>query len=227
MSEDDRELEPTRRGRPRKNDLPRIDYNELDRLLVFGEIVPTDDKTGSTVFYPSNRELARRFGVAHSLITRYSRQHNCIARRKEAQARVHIKADQKLIERRATAIAFKKEDELRIIDSYLEGFQTAMAEGRVRFDSVADFNTLVRLKEFIQGGPDSRQEIQGQVTLEALQERHDRMMRTLDEAPDMSENQDVIEKTTLAEKNTDTDAIDVLEVEHDVPSYELPAPVES
>lgn len=218
MNDKDSELRLSHRGRgrPKKNDEPRIDYNELDRLLVFGEIVPTDDRKGSTVCYPSNRELARRYGVAHSLVTRYARRHNCIARRKEAQARVHIKADQKIIERRATAIAFKKEDELQIIDSYLAGFRTAVAEGRVSFDSVTDFNTLIRLKEFIQGGADSRQEIRGTLTLEALQARHDRMMRVFPQTQKLDTNHEDTESSEIFSEKEDIDVIDVVDLNQDM-----------
>ena len=47
-----------------------------------------------------------------------------------------------------------------------------MEEGRVRTDSAADFNTLARLKAFLEGKADSRQEVQGVITLEQMQERH-------------------------------------------------------
>jgi len=35
---------------------------------------------------------------------------------------------------------------------YLVGFEQALGEGRVRFDNPTDFNTMLRLKEFILGG---------------------------------------------------------------------------
>jgi hypothetical protein len=73
-----------------------------------------------------------------------------------------------------------KADALRIIDSYLAGFEKALAEGRVRFDNPGDFNTMLRLKEFIQGGADSRQEIHAALSLEELQARHRRMLQTFE-----------------------------------------------
>ena len=45
----------------------------------------------------------------------------------------------------------------------------------MRTDSIADFNTAVRLKEFLLGGADSRQELHGGLTLEELQVRHQRV----------------------------------------------------
>jgi hypothetical protein len=167
-------------GRPSKGDIPRVPYEELDRILVFGEVVPCEDGESNAVQYPSYRDLASRYNVSNSLIADFSKRHNCLRRRKEAQARVAAKVDQKLVEFRSTALALSKEDELRIIDSYLAGFEKAMAEERVRFDNPSDFNTMVRLKEFIQGGADSRQEIHAALSLEDIQARHKRMMQEVE-----------------------------------------------
>ena len=169
-------------GRPRKGDPPRVPYEEVDLILVHGEIVQTEDGKGSTVVYPSYRDLARRYGVSHSLIAQYSRKHDCLRRRKEAKARVAVKADQKPVEMRARALAVSKDDALQIIDSYLSGFGEAIAEGRVRFDNPSDFNTMLRLKEFILGGADSRQEIHAALSLEDIQARHQRMLRASHQA---------------------------------------------
>jgi hypothetical protein len=176
-----------KRGRPRKGEAPRIPYEELDRLLVHGEVTPTGDGDGSTVVYPSYRELAARFGCAHSLISHYSKKHDCLRRREQAKARVIAKADEKLIELRSTAVALSKDDELRIIDSYLSGFEEALAEGKVRFDNPGDFNTMVRLKQFVQGGADSRQEVHGMLSLEAIQARHQAMARMTSSAAERGE----------------------------------------
>ena len=167
-------------GRPRKGEGPRLPYEEIDRVLVFGEVVACDDGKNTTVVYPSYRDLARRYGVSHSLIADYAKKHNCMRRREVAQARIEEKTDQKLVELRATARAMSKDDELRIIDSYLVGFEKALSEGRVRFDNPGDFNTMVRLKEFVQGGADSRQEVHAVLSLEELQARHRRMMKTIE-----------------------------------------------
>lgn len=173
---------PNRGGRPRKSEGPRVPYEELDRILVFGEVVPCEDGNGTTVVFPSYRELGDRYGVTHSVIADYAKTRNVQRRRKEALARVKVKAEQKLVEARATAIAYSKDDELRIIDGYLAGFEKAVAEGRVRFDNPADFNTMVRLKEFVQGNADSRQEIHASLSLEVLQARHRQMIRAVDVA---------------------------------------------
>ncbi len=168
-------------GRPKKGDGPRVPYDELDRVLVFGEVVQTDEG-GTSIVYPSYRDLAQRYGVAHSLVAQYARKHDCLRRRKEAKARVAVKAEQKIVEMRATAIALSKDDALRMIDTYLVGFEKALSEGRVRFDNPTDFNTMLRLKEFILGGADSRQEIHAALSLEDIQSRHQRMLRAAQQA---------------------------------------------
>ena len=175
---------PNRGGRPRKGEAPRVPYEEVDRILVFGEVVPCEDGNGTAVAYPTYRELGERYGVSHSVIADYAKTRNIQRRRKEAQARVLAKAEQKMVELRATAIAYSKDDELRIIDGYLAGFERAITEGRVRFDNPADFNTMVRLKEFVQGNADSRQEIHASLSLETLQSRHRQMIRAVDVTPE-------------------------------------------
>jgi len=178
---DERDTEDRRNGRPRKVDGPRVPYDELDRILVFGEVVQTADG-GTTVIYPSYRDLGHRYGVAHSLIAQFSRKHDCQRRRREAKARVDAKTEQKIVELRATAFALSKDDALRMIDTYLLGFEKALTEERVRFDNPADFNTMLRLKEFVMGGADSRQEIHAALSLEDIQARHQRMMRSAQQA---------------------------------------------
>jgi hypothetical protein len=169
------------RGRPRKAEAPRLPYEEIDKLLVFGEVT-TLPNGSTTTSYPSHRELARRYGVSVNVISNYAQRHNCKRRREEAQARIAAQADQKLIELRATAIAVSKDETVRMIDGYLREFNRALTEGRVRFDDPTDFNTMVRLKEFILGGADSRRELHTAISLESLQARHARMLREMREA---------------------------------------------
>ncbi|ACY13346.1 hypothetical protein Hoch_0718 [Haliangium ochraceum DSM 14365] len=171
-------------GRPKKNSDRRVPYEEVDRLLVFGEVVACDDGKGVTTVYPSFREVARRYGVSHSVVTSYAQRHNCMRRREIAQARIEAKTDEKLTEMRANRFALTKDDELRIIDRYLSEFEEAVAAKRVPCDNPSDFNTMLRLKQFIQGGADSRQEVHAGFSLEALQARHRRMLRHLDEGDD-------------------------------------------
>ena len=164
-------------GRPRKADGPRVNYSEVDRALVFGEVTECADGETSDVRYPSYRELAARYGVSHSLIAQYSKRHDCLRRRESARVRITARAEQKLVELRASAMAYSRDDELRLIDTFLLGFEKALAEGRVRYDDPSDFNLMVRLKTFIQGGADSRQEVRAALSLDDLQARHREVMR--------------------------------------------------
>lgn len=176
------EPKPRRKpGRPHKADAPLIPFEELDRLLVFGEVKQLDDGASTTV-YPTHRALAERYGVVPSVIASYAKSHNCTRRREEAVARISARADEKLIEARASALAVSKDDTVRMIDGYLLNYEKALLEGRVRFDNPTDFNTMVRLKEYVLGGPDSRQELHAALSLESLQQRHARMLRELNEA---------------------------------------------
>lgn len=102
----------------------------------------------------------------------YSSRHNCLRRREAASEKIRKVTDEKVIARRGTALAEAKERILAIIDRFLEEFGKALEEGRVRVDSVADLNIMVRLREFLQGGPDSRQEVRGMPSLDELSRRY-------------------------------------------------------
>lgn len=158
-------------GRRKKADPQRVDYHQLDTLLVMGELRVDADR-GPVTVYPSYRELAKRFGISHSLVAAYSSRHDCLRRREAAAVKIRKLTDDKVIARRGTTLAEAKERILAIIDRYLEEFGKALEEGRVRVDSVADLNIMVRLREFLQGGPDSRQEVRGMPSLDELTRRY-------------------------------------------------------
>ncbi|MBN2197233.1 MAG: hypothetical protein JW751_30810 [Polyangiaceae bacterium] len=168
-----------RGGRPRRADPPRFPHSELDRLLVFGEVVDQGDGRPPDTVFPSYRELGSRFGIAHSVVADFSRRHDCLRRRQRAQHAIHAKAESKLVEARASALAIGREDALRIVDKFLRGFEAALDDGRVRTDSAADLNTILRLREFLVGGPDFRKELAAgcTITLEMLQERYANSLR--------------------------------------------------
>lgn len=173
-------------GRPRKADAPMIPYEELDRLLVFGEVQVLNDGRTLTV-YPTYRELAERYGVASSVIASYSKSRNCMRRREQNARRIASRVEDKLVNLRAEVISVGEDRLVQMIDKFLLSFEKALEEGRVRADNPADVNTLARLKSFILGGADSRHEVRTILSLESLQERYARVMRNQHEAtPEMS-----------------------------------------
>ena len=164
---------PTRNkgGRPRNGDRQVIPWPEIDRLLVFGEMVRDEETDREDLRYPSQRELGRRYGVSGALIGRYSKEHQCMKRREENQGREQARFEQKVVEKLAEARAISTAEAIEIVDGYMRAFREALDEGRVRVDNASDFNTMMRLKAFLEGKADSRQEVQG-ITLEQMQARH-------------------------------------------------------
>ena len=158
-------------GRPKKVDAPLIPWEDIDHILVCGEEI-VNEYGNKVVYYPSYRELGERFNVAHSLIARYSRHHNCILRRKDTKIRTRALAEGQVIARRAADLSVTMDDALRIIDLAIIRFGEALEEGRARVDSVADLNTLLRLKQLLLGQADSRKAIQHEINLDTLQQRH-------------------------------------------------------
>ena len=165
---------PKKAGRPRKGEA-HVPYDEIDSLLVYGEMVEQADGKKALSF-PTYREIAKRYSVANSLIARYAKQHDCMRRRTTERMRLTIKTDHKLLELRAKTMADSADDALHLLDAYLGGFEKAVAEGRVRFDNPSDLNTILRLKAFLEGGADSRQEIHVGLSLEDLQQHHHRTL---------------------------------------------------
>lgn len=170
------QVKPRRRpGRPKRADAPIIPWDEVDRLLVFGEAAK-DAATGrEAVKFPSLAELADRYGVSRNRMWQYASKARCFARREEARLKTQETYERKVIEKVASSRALATADVAGIVDSYISGFRQALDEGKVRVDSPADLDRLVRLKELLAGNVDSRGEVRGQLTLEAIQTRHRRL----------------------------------------------------
>ena len=93
-------------------------------------------------------------------------------RREENQNRAQARFEPKVVEKLAEARAISTAEAIEIVDAYMRAFREALDEGRVRVDNASDFNTMTRLKQFLEGKADSRQEMQGVITLEQMQARH-------------------------------------------------------
>ena len=150
-------------------------WDEVDRLLVFGE-PSRDPVTGQEgVKFPSLADLAKRYGVSRNLVWRYADRSKCYQRRDEARVKTQARYEQKVIEQAANTRAAASSDVAAIVDTFISGFRRALDEGKVRVDSAADLDRMVRLRELINGNADSRNEVTGGLTLEALQSRHRRL----------------------------------------------------
>jgi hypothetical protein len=178
-----------------------VDTHALDLWLVHGEAVPIKNGTGFAIVYPSHSEICRRLGITRSELHAYAKEHDCDRRRAEVEARVRAKVDQKLVELRADAIAVTRERKLQIVDTYIEQFYDALRDGRVRTDSVQDFNTMIRLRSFLEGGADQRTELLGGLTLDDLRSRHAEFLRDRD--GDTAATVGVVEAEIVAVEATD------------------------
>jgi len=156
-------------GRPRASS-PAIDWQAIDKALVHGEL--RDGPDGSPVLhYPTDTEIARRANVDRSTIRKYRQRSNADERRGRVQERTEALVEEHMATTAAAAIAEGRERALRICDKYLRKFEETLDAGKLRADSVADLNTVVRLMEFASGGADSRTQTEHAVTLEAVQKR--------------------------------------------------------
>ncbi len=160
-----------KRGRPRKGDSPRFPWTEIEREYVFGERVVEKHDGSFERRFPSIGELAKKYGIVRSLVGYHSKRQNWAKQRRDYQNELTLEIRRAA----ATARGFSTQDGLGILDRYLEKFREAVESGHVRVDSITDFNTAMRLREFLQGGAESRQEIQGALTLEEMQARHRRL----------------------------------------------------
>lgn len=182
---------PRRRpGRPKRADAPKVPWPTIDAALVHGER-QVDPKTGDEVLrYPSLAVLAERYGISRTLVWKYSQRARVYERRKEARAMVLARTDAKVIEKVSNSRAAATSDVAAIVDTFISGFRKALDEGRVRVDSASDLDRLVRLRELINGNADSRGELRGQLTLEAIQLRHRRLRGQLEGvAPELTGTQ--------------------------------------
>ena len=161
---------PTEAGR--RTDAPVADDRRRARAR---RAAGRHDHGEEVLQYPSLAVLAQRYGVSRTLLWKFTRKKRCYERRKEAQAMVQARTDAKVIEKVANARAAATSDVAGIVDTFISRFRTALDKGEVRVDSASDLDRLVRLRELISGNADSRGEVLGQLTLEAIQVRHRRL----------------------------------------------------
>lgn len=153
------------------------DINDIQVLLVFGEQITRPDGSSDRHF-PTNAEIAKRYAVTEATISRVAKRYNCRARHDENMNRIQAIKEQRISTAIAEADFLGTEFVVGVIDEYIRKFQECLAKGEVRVDNPNDFNTMVRLRQFLLGGSDSRLEVMGNLTLDVLQERFQRHLLT-------------------------------------------------
>jgi hypothetical protein len=137
-------------GRPRRGHRP-FDEDEVDRLLVYGELVPGTDGT-SEVRYPTYRDLARRQGVSPNTIAHFAKKRDCVKRRADVRGGVQRRVkgrslsggEQTPTGQRAGGIL-----DATLLDAMLEDVADRIDRGVFRCDTVADLERLIRLRKEI------------------------------------------------------------------------------
>ena len=148
---------------------------EIDRLLVEGEMIESDDGKQRRA-YPLGKDIAQRIGVSNAWVSKYAKAHQCIERRRALVRAAQEQAQQKLAVMDSDRIAFDLDRQLSLCDSILEKYRDAIEQRGVGNVTAADINAMIRLRHFIGGNADSRVETQQQtVTLEMMQEAHARL----------------------------------------------------
>jgi hypothetical protein len=133
--------------------------------------------------FSTPEELAKKYGISTTEVRRYSKARDCIRRRKKAQKQILARVDEKFIERRAHVKTITKEKVVEIIDRFIQQFEKDLMNGRVNTTNPTDLNTMVRLREFVLGGADSRGEVAYNLSLERLQERYAKHLESQGELP--------------------------------------------
>lgn len=177
MTQKKKKAPPRRvRGKKPSPDMPPIPYEEMERLLIYGETVhdPTIGKTA--VVYPSLRQLADRFGVSQTTVWKLSKRRNCLKRREEVTVRKAKRVEKRVVEMQTEARALAIHDELRLVDDTLVAAWEDIKKGSLKIQNIADLNVAIRLKKFLQGEVESRVAVEHGVGLEAIQARHKELM---------------------------------------------------
>jgi len=148
----------------------------IDRLLVEGELI-VDERGNEMRSYPKSIDIAARLGVSPSYVSKYAKLHRCFQRRRELRDAVDAKVRDRIANRQARRIVFDADRMLSMCDRILEKYEDAIKVDGITKVTSADVNTIIRLRRFIEGDPDSRREVVNRnVTLETIQEAHRRML---------------------------------------------------
>lgn len=144
-----------------------IDWNLAERLYIHGELTQ-DEENVPFVAWPSLGTIAKRIGVSKQGLSNHVVRHKWLERKEKAKRETSELVDAARQQARARDIR----KPIEIVDDYISRFDKSVQAGRVRDDDVASFDKACRLRAFLMGEADSRQEQKVTLTLEAMQSRH-------------------------------------------------------
>jgi len=121
------------------------DKRNILKLLIFGEEVRTKGKK-FFVRYPSYAEIAHRFRVSTSTIGRYSKEYDCLSKRKEQEQRAQQIALERVTEERASRYMSSFDYLIELVERGFEQWEVALETNQMRIDSVTDLMTLLKAR---------------------------------------------------------------------------------
>ena len=155
--------------------------DEIEKLLVEGELI--NDGEGKQVrVYPTSSEVAERLHVSKSWVSKYAKANRCFERRNLLQAKVRAKAQEQLVKEDGKRLAYDTERALQLCDKVLSRYDELVGERGINNFAAADLDKMVRLRRYLQGDADSRQEVTSTLTLDTLQGAHREFLRHLNSA---------------------------------------------
>jgi len=125
--------------------MDNIPEREIEARLLFGE---AREDTITQRHYPSFQELAVRFGVSHSVVTRIAKKYQCLERREEIERLIDAQAERRL---RVWGIATRRQDwlthqELRdMVNSLLVVASRQINEGVIKITNIEKFECVAQL----------------------------------------------------------------------------------
>ena len=156
----------------------RVDWEAVENEYVWGETLSQRPDGSYVRKYPTFKQLGKKFGVAPSVVHYYAKRGNWADRRLSAIKQTKEEFDSELAKSRARGTL----NVIETLDLWIEKFSQALQANKVDTSTVADLNTVARLRNFLMGGGDSRQETKVEITLEMLHQRHQQNRRLVVEA---------------------------------------------
>ncbi len=158
-----------------------VDWELAEQFFVQGEIIIQKNKQGDLERKkPTYSDIARRFKTSTQLVGYHAKRRNWRDKRTTWERMAAKLVADEVAKSRALSMG----EATAILDSWLLKFKEQLDKDRVRVDSLADFNTAVRLKGYIenQGGPEEN--TNGGPNLRDLQDRHREVRRAAGEFDD-------------------------------------------